>query len=68
MIEKSILQFPCNYCDRLFDTDHGRVVHAGRKHKDEIKIKDVVNCEICEWSGSKESLNKHLQEKHIEQL
>ena len=32
-------------------------------------MKDKINCDICEWScGSKESLDTHLQEKHIEHL
>ena len=63
------MEFPCNFCDRTFDTDHGRGVHIGRKHKEEVKMKDSLKCDMCEEScGSKESLNKHLQEKHIEQL
>ena len=56
VIEKSTLEFPCNFCDRTFDSDHGRGVHTGRKHKEEVRLKEAVQCDLCEGSyDSKES-------------
>ena len=67
--ENVVLKFPCNFCDRSFDSDGGRRIHMGRKHKEEISKQDVIHCELCDWSSCfKDDLTSHVQNKHIEQL
>ena len=74
VVQEIVLQkeFKCNFCERTFDTDRGRGIHEGRKHKEEykeIQLEVNVKCNICEWIGSSdEQLEIHKKESHIEQL
>ena len=68
-VEQVVLDSPCNFCKKSFENDRGLRIHMGRIHKDEIRETQQLNCGICEWTGdSKDKLNNHLQEKHIEHI
>ena len=65
--EKTLMEFTCNFCDRTFETDHGRGIHAGKMHKEDIRKDKLITCDMCDWSGcSKEVLKSHIHGKHIE--
>ena len=62
------MEFTCNFCDRTFETDHGRGIHAGKMHKEDMKKdnltkeKGILKCKMCEWVGSSsDGLTGHMQ-------
>ena len=69
------MEFTCNFCDRTFETDHGRGIHAGKMHKEDMKKdnltkeKGILKCKMCELVGSSNGgLTGHMQQEPIEEV
>ena len=64
------IKFKCAYFEKEFQSEKGRRIHIGWKHKEtQKKTSFSKKCNLCKWIGfSEEQLEYHKKESHIEQL